>query len=102
MPKTKRTSKTKKTPASSRIHCRISQALKEKVETAAELSGQSITAFTEAALAEKAQEVLRQEERVQVSQSAFEAFLKAIEAPPSPPSPKLLDAIEDYKRQSSS
>jgi uncharacterized protein (DUF1778 family) len=97
MSKTKR-----KTGSSSRIHCRISPALKEKVETAAELCGQSITAFTEVALAEKAQEVLRQEERIQLSQSAFEAFLEVLEAPPNPPSSKLLNAIEDYKRHHSS
>ena len=85
-----------------RLNCRISPALKEQVETAARLCGQSITAFTEMALTEKSQEVLKHEERIQLSQSAFEAFLEVLEAPPAPPSSKLLAALEDYKRQRSS
>lgn len=84
-----------------RIHCRVSPGLKEKVETAARLRGQTLTAFTEAALEEKAQEVLQHEERIRLSQTAFEAFLQAIEAPPESPSTKLLAALEDYKRKRS-
>mgnify|MGYP002781444544 CR=1 FL=1 len=81
-----------------RIHCRVSPGLKEKVETAARLRGQTLTAFTEAALEEKAQEVLQHEERIRLSQTAF---LQAIEAPPESPSTKLLAASEDYKRKRS-
>ena len=97
MPNAKR-----KTDSDSRIHCRISPSLKSKVESAAKLCGQSITAFTEVALAEKARDVLQQEERIQLSQSTFQAFLEILEVPPSPPSSKLLDAVEDYKRHRSS
>ncbi len=89
-----------KKETSSRIHCRISHSLKERVERAAELCGQSITAFTELALAEKARDVLDEEERIRLSQTAFQTFLEAIEAPPEKPSAKLLEAIEDYKRRS--
>jgi len=90
-----------KKKSDSRIHCRISSALKERVERAAELCGQSITSFTELALAEKAQKVLNQEERIQLSQSAFQAFRALLEAPPEPPSSKLMAAIENYKQQRS-
>lgn len=89
----------RKSTASSRIHCRISPGLKKKVETAAELCGQSITAFTETALTEKTQEVLWREQQIQLSRSAFEAFLDVLHAPPSPPSSKLLAAVEDYKNR---
>ena len=85
----------------SRIHCRVSPILKEKVEAAARISGQSLTSFTEMALAEKAQQVLQQEEQVRLSQSAFQAFLEAIQASPAKPSVKLLAALEEYKRQRS-
>jgi len=52
-------------------------------------------------LAEKAQKVLNQEERIQLSQSAFQAFRALLEAPPEPPSSKLMAAIENYKQQRS-
>ncbi len=89
------------TSSSARINCRISHSLKEKVEAAARLRGQTVTAFTESALAEKAQEVLQNEERIQLSQSAFEAFLHAIESPPEKPSAKLQAALVEYKQQRS-
>jgi uncharacterized protein (DUF1778 family) len=92
--------KTKVEPMS-RIHCRVSHTLKEKVEAAARISGQSLTSFTEMALAEKAQQVLQQEEHIQLSQSAFQAFLAAIQAPPAKPSDKLLAALKDSRRRRS-
>ena len=82
-----------------RIHCRVSRALKEQVETAAITSGQSLTAFIETALAQKAQQVLADGEQIRLSQTAFEAFVEAIQATPSKPSPKLLQAVQDYKQR---
>ena len=81
-----------------RIHCRVDVELKDKVELAARLSGQSLTSFTEMALAEKAQEVLDKEESIRLSQAAFQAFYEAIQAPPAKPSKKLLDALTRYRR----
>ena len=93
--------KTSPTEQTARIHCRVSRTLKEQVETAARLSGQSLTSFTETALAQKAQQVLAEGERIRLSETAFEAFLQAIQAVPSQPSSKLLSAVEDYKRKKS-
>jgi len=90
-----------KTEPTARIHCRVSTALKEKVESAARIRGLSLTAFTESALAEKAQEVLQEQDRLLLSQSAFQAFLLAIQSPPAAPSKKLLAAVRDYKRKRS-
>jgi uncharacterized protein (DUF1778 family) len=47
-------------------------------------------------LLEKAEAVIADQERIQLSQSAFEEFLKALETPQTP-SPKLLAAVERYK-----
>lgn len=87
-----------RTKSVARIHCRVGAELKEKVESAARLSGQSLTSFTEMALAEKAQEVLDKEESIRLSQVAFQAFYEAIQAPPAKPSKKLLDALKRYRR----
>lgn len=80
-----------------RIHCRVDAELKNKVESAARISGQSLTSFTEMALAEKAQEVLDKEESIRLSQAAFQAFYEAIQAPPAKPSKKLLKALKNYR-----
>ena len=90
MPKTK-------TKSTARIHCRVDAELKEKVESAARISGQSLTSFTEMALAEKAQEVLDKEESIRLSQAVFQAFYEAIQAPPAKPSKKLLQALKRYR-----
>lgn len=86
---------------SARIHCRVSHSLKDQVESAARICGQSLTAFTEAALAEKAHQVLQEQERILLSQKAFQAFMEAVHAPPPPPSPKLLAAVGDYQHKRS-
>ncbi|MBX3172480.1 MAG: DUF1778 domain-containing protein [Candidatus Eremiobacteraeota bacterium] len=91
-----------KSQQSARIHCRVSHDLKDQVESAARICGQSLTAFTETALAEKAHQVLQEQERILLSQKAFQAFMEAIHAPPPPPSAKLLAAVRDYQRKRSS
>jgi len=83
-----------------RISCRVQPALKAKVEAAASLTGLSISSFTEIALSEKAEAVLTQEERIVLSQQTFEAFAKAVQAPPDKPSQRLKNAVKLYKRTS--
>ena len=85
--------------AMARINCRITTSLKEQVEAAAELCGQSITSFTELALAEKTREVLLEQERIQLSQAAFQSFLDIVQAPPAQPSSRLISALESYRRK---
>ena len=82
---------------SDRLNCRISPAIKQRAEEAAQLLGQSITAFTEAALAEKAQSVLEQHEKLILSERDFERFMEAIHNP-QPPTPALVVAMRDYEK----
>lgn len=84
-------------PNQARISCRVQPGLKEKVEAASRLTGLTLTSFVEVALAEKAEAVLAQEERILLSQKAFEDFLKALDNPPAP-SPKALEAVLRYKQ----
>jgi uncharacterized protein (DUF1778 family) len=83
---------------SARLSCRIRPQVKESIETAARLLGQSITDFAEDALAEKAQAVLTEHERIVFSEEAFTEFLAAISGEPEKPSEKLLAAVTAYKR----
>ncbi len=90
-----------KSDQNARIHCRVSLALKSQIEEAARLTGQSLTSFTEGALSEKVQSVFEHQERIVLSQQAFEAFLQAIGAAPDNPSPKLRRAVENYRERGS-
>jgi uncharacterized protein (DUF1778 family) len=91
----------KKAPAtkrnSDRINCRISPAIKQRAEAAAQALGQSITAFTETALAEKAQAVLAEQERIVLSEREFARFVEILEDT-SPPTPALVQAMRGYQK----
>ena len=84
--------------ATDRINCRVSPAIKQRAEEAAHLLGQSITSFTEAALAEKAQQVLDWHERIVLSERDFERFVQIITNAP-PPTPALVNAMREYEAQ---
>lgn len=86
---------------SARLSCRIRPQIKERAEVAARLLGQSITDFTESALDEKAQHVLAENERMVLSDQAFQEFVAAISGEPEKPTPKLLSAVERYKQHRS-
>lgn len=79
-----------------RLNCRISPAIKRQAEAAAQALGQSITAFTETALAEKAQSVLAEQERIVLSERDFERFVEILNDP-TPPAPALVRAMRDYE-----
>lgn len=79
-----------------RINCRISPTLKARVEEAAQTLGQSITAFTETALAEKAHSVLAEQERIVLSEQQFARFVEILEDP-APPAPALVRAMQEYQ-----
>ena len=59
--------------------------------------GQSITAFAETALAEKAEDVFSRFGAIRLSERDFQRFVKAINNPPQPTS-KLLKAAAKYKK----
>ncbi len=83
------------TPA--RLSCRVSRRIKHQAEAAASLLGQSITDFTEAALAEKAQAVFDAQERLALSERDFARFVQLIETP-NAPTQQLRQAMADYQR----
>lgn len=80
-----------------RLSCRVHARIKHQAEAAASLLGQSITDFTEAALAEKSQAVLDQQERIILSERDFARFVELIENP-KPPTPELREAMAQYRR----
>lgn len=80
-----------------RINCRINFLIKKRAEDAAEILGQSITSFTEAALAEKAEEVFKRFGTLNLSERDFDKFVETINNPPAPTA-KLKKAAEEYKR----
>ncbi len=83
--------------AMARLNCRISAPVKGRAEAAAALLGQSMTGFTEAALADKAQAVLERQERIVLSERDFARFVALTQGPP-PPTPALSAAMEEYRR----
>lgn len=80
-----------------RLSCRVSRRIKDQAEEAASLLGQSITDFTEAALAEKAQAVFETQERITLSKRDFDRFVALIDNP-KPPTPELQNAMAEYSR----
>jgi len=80
-----------------RLSCRVDARIKQRAEEAASLLGQSITDFTEAALAEKAQAILERHERITMSERDFARFVEMIENPP-PPTQKLREALAEFRR----
>jgi len=80
-----------------RLSCRVSLRIKTQVEEAASVLGQSITDFTEAALAEKAQAVLDKHQQITLSERDFARFVEILDNP-KPPAPKLRKAMADYRR----
>lgn len=91
------TSKPDKAQSNDRINCRISPAIKRKAEAAAQALGQSITAFTETALAEKAQSVLAEQERIVLSERDFARFVEIVNDI-TPPAPALVKAMQNYEK----
>ena len=81
-----------------RLSCRVQTRIKQSAEQAASLLGQSITDFTEAALAEKAQSVLEMHTRITLTERDFTRFVELVENPP-PPTAALRAAMADYQRQ---
>jgi|GEM_PF-1107314 len=81
-----------------RLSCRVDAGIKERAEKAASLLGQSITSFTEVALAEKAEAVLAQFDKITLSERDFARFVEVLENPPAP-TPQLKHAAEAYKKR---
>lgn len=91
-----KTATTKRVKNSDRLNCRLSPGVKRRAEEAAQVLGQTITAFTETALAEKAQAVLAQHEKIVLSERDFSRFVEIINNP-EPPTPVLRRAMQEYE-----
>jgi uncharacterized protein (DUF1778 family) len=72
---------------SERVAFRFTPENRRRLEMAAELRGQTLTAFVEAAVAEKASEVLEQFSRIELSLRDARAVHEALSKPPAPSEP---------------
>jgi uncharacterized protein (DUF1778 family) len=86
------------TESPARLSCRVNPHIKQRAEEAAALMGLSITDFTEAALAEKAEAVFERLHKIQLSERDFDHFVAAISTP-KPPTSELVAAMQEYERQ---
>lgn len=93
----KESAKNTKAKDTDRINCRISPKIKKRAELAAQALGQTMTAFTETALAEKAQSVLAEQDRFALSERDFARFVEIIENP-APPTSALSQAMRGYQK----
>lgn len=80
------------------LNCRVNLRIKQLAEAAATMQGQSLTDFTETALKEKADAVLEQVHKIQISERDFERFFEAINAD-IPPTAELIAAMREFERQ---
>ena len=80
-----------------RLEFRVDTELKELIEQAARFLGVTQTAFASAALAERAQEVIRDHTTLRLSSRDWDAFLAALDSPPEP-NPRLRRAFKKHRR----
>lgn len=79
-----------------RITARVTEELKERVEEAALLSGRTLTDFVVEAIQEKADDVIREQFVLELSERDMEKLLAAIENPP-PANDAMRRAIARYR-----
>ena len=68
-------------PKDARIELRVTAAQKEAIESAAAISGRTVTAFSTEVLTERVQEVIQQDRRLRVDADAFDAFQSVMDRP---------------------
>jgi uncharacterized protein (DUF1778 family) len=85
-----------KAKSDARLDFRLSCELKELIERAALLRGQSVTEFATATLAEKAQGVVQADSVRTLTRRDAEAFLAMLDNPP-PPNEALKRAAKRFK-----
>jgi uncharacterized protein (DUF1778 family) len=74
----------KRTTKPNRLNLRASVAQKSMLEEAARLKQTSVSEFVLQKACEAAQEVLAEHSRIQLPKTDWEAFRKALDAPPRP------------------
>ncbi|MFM8239695.1 MAG: DUF1778 domain-containing protein [Actinomycetota bacterium] len=79
--------------ASGRLEFRVSPEDRSRIERAAQLAGEPVTAFARAAAAERADRILREYEVTTVVPAEFfDEILSSLDAPARPPAPALVAA----------
>ncbi len=79
---------------STQFNIRMAVENKMKVERAARAANQSLTEFAEAAVVQRAEEVLERQERILLSDRDFERFVKMMTAEAAPTETALREAAE--------
>jgi len=87
-----------KRTVSARIDFRVNRELKEVIERAAIVSGQSLTDFAVTALLQSATKVLERQERTRLSDRDRDAFLALLDSK-AEPNAALKRAAKRYKKQ---
>ncbi|MCU1529241.1 MAG: hypothetical protein JWP75_3004, partial [Frondihabitans sp.] len=64
-----------------RLDLRLTHAQKDEIEQAAAISGRSLSDFSVSALVEKAEETIRREREVSMSQQSWDAFSAVLDRP---------------------
>lgn len=85
-------------PKTKRIAVRLTAELDERINRAVALSGRTQTEFISEALAEKADEIIRAQHYMELSERDMEALLDAIENPPAP-NEAMLRAIASWRKR---
>ena len=80
-----------------RIHLRLNESAKDKIERAAALRGTTVTEFVISTAMSKADQVIEEQERIVLYDSDRDAFLDAILNPPTPKK-ALASAMSHYKK----
>lgn len=86
------------TSSSARLNFRLPSEIKERIETAALVSGLTVTDFAITALATTAEKVLEKHQTRTLSNRDRDRFLEMLENPPEP-NEKLKNAVKNYKKR---
>jgi uncharacterized protein (DUF1778 family) len=81
--------------ANQRVELRIAAPIKQRLQSAADALGLSLSAFVLEAAASRAQEVLLREQVLRLSPEAYDQLLADLEAPPKPPTPAMKALLEE-------
>ena len=84
---------------STQFNIRMSVENKEKVERAARAVNQSLTAFAEAAIVQRADDILERQERILLSDRDFERFVQIMSADAEPTETARREASEFRRGQ---
>jgi uncharacterized protein (DUF1778 family) len=89
---------TQKQSSPARLNFRLPPEIKERIESAALVSGVTVTDFAVSVLAQRADEVLEHHQKRVLSNRDRDLFLKLLENPPEP-NERLKKAVVEFKKR---